>query len=395
MKIRKPLLNINKMQIWLVATCIMLSVSFNVDWKANGLLWWGSIFLFLTTYIFYKNFKLNLSTTFSDIWMMIFLFLSILSVTYSTSMSTTFSSVKTLIIMFLICFIIGKEIEYKEDLKKFLWLIFIALLIVVIYVYINVDLNSLILTRIGEANTGRWNANDIGIMTSVGILIGIALFSNVEKTSKVVIIIAIFLFIYLDIIAASRKAFLMLIIGICGMRILNNPTKVIRNILFVFIIVLLILYLVFKIPFLYDLIGWRIAGIMAFLNGENSIADSSSIYRAKMLYSAINTFISNPLLGVGLDNFRYYNPVRVTYAHNNFVEIAADLGIIGFIGYYWIYVYILFNYIKNFKNKDTMKTFLFVIIMSYLLNHFAMITILDILQSLFICFYATYAKLDE
>ena len=87
MKIRKPLLNINKMQIWLVATCIMLSVSFNVDWKANGLIWWGSIFLFLTTYIFYKNFKLNLSTTFSDIWMMIFLFLSILSVTYSTSMS--------------------------------------------------------------------------------------------------------------------------------------------------------------------------------------------------------------------------------------------------------------------------------------------------------------------
>ena len=43
---------------------------------------------------------------------------------------------------------------------------------------------------------------------------------------------------------------------------------------------------------------------------------------------------------------------RDTYFHNNYVEILASGGIVGFFVYYGIYFYIIKEMIKNKKNKD-------------------------------------------
>ena len=69
----------------------------------------------------------------------------------------------------------------------------------------------------------------------------------------------------------------------------------------------------------------------------------------------------------------FFNAVRVTYAHNNFVEIAADLGILGLIAYYWIFVYIVFDYLKKYKKHSKMRTFLFLVVVVYFINHIGML----------------------
>jgi O-antigen ligase len=232
-------------------------------------------------------------------------------------------------------------------------------------------------------------------MTSIGILIAIMLFRDTNRLMKLLLIFSIPFLLYLDIMAASRKAILMLVICLCGMRILNNPTKVVKNILFITVGVCLTMYLIFEVPFFYELIGWRMEGMVALLRGEPTVADSSSITRAMMLNSAMQTFYDNPIFGVGMNNFRFFNIVRVTYAHNNFAEIAADLGILGLTAYYWIFLYIIKNYLKKYKLHDKMRDFLFVIIMVYLMNHMALVTITDMLQCIFICLYTAYSRVGN
>lgn len=388
-------LNIIKKKLWLLATCVMLAVAFNSDWNSNSMIWWGSVAFFGIVYAFYKDFKISMKSNTADKWMLGFLLISSLSVFYAANREATIDSLKTLIVMFFVCFLISKDIYEKKDLRELLWTTFFSLLIVAVYLYLYVDFNLFALTRIGEANTGRWNANDIGIMTSIGILIAIMLFRDTNRLMKLLLIFSIPFLLYLDIMAASRKAILMLVICLCGMRILNNPTKVVKNILFITVGVCLTMYLIFEVPFFYELIGWRMEGMVALLRGEPTVADSSSITRAMMLNSAMQTFYDNPIFGVGMNNFRFFNIVRVTYAHNNFAEIAADLGILGLTAYYWIFLYIIKNYLKKYKLHDKMRDFLFVIIMVYLMNHMALVTITDMLQCIFICLYTAYSRVGN
>lgn len=388
-------LNIIKKKLWLLATCVMLAVAFNSDWNSNSMIWWGSVAFFGIVYAFYKDFKISMKSNTADKWMLGFLLISSLSVFYAANREATIDSLKTLIVMFFVCFLISKDIYEKKDLRELLWTTFFSLLIVAVYLYLYVDFNLFALTRIGEANTGRWNANDIGIMTSIGILIAIMLFRDTNRLMKLLLIFSIPFLLYLDIMAASRKAILMLVICLCGMRILNNPTKVVKNILFITVGVCLTMYLIFEVPFFYELIGWRMEGMVALLRGEPTVADSSSITRAMMLNSAMQTFYDNPIFGVGMNNFRFFNIVRVTYAHNNFAEIAADLGILGLTAYYWIFLYIIKNYLKKYKLHDEMRDFLFVIIMVYLMNHMALVTITDMLQCIFICLYTAYSRVGN
>ena len=394
MPLRMSLRTVKK-QLWLLATCIMLAVSFNSDWKSSSLAWWGSIAFFSITYAFYKDFKINIKFNAADNWMLGFLLISALSVLYAGDIVATIDSLKALIVMFLVCFLISKEIKKQNSLLEMLWVVFFALLTVAIYLYLCVDFNTFVLTRIGVADTGRWNVNDIGMMASIGILVGIMLFNDTNKIMKLFLIASLPFLLYLDVIAASRKAILMLVICLCGMRILNNPTKVVRNIMFVAIGVCLTMYLIFEVPFFYELIGWRMEGMVALLRGESIEADSSAITRAMMLHSAMQTFYDNPIFGVGMNNFRFFNIVRVTYAHNNFAEIAADLGMLGLVAYYWIYVYIIRDYFKKYKKHDRILTFLFMIIIVYLINHMALVTITDMLQCIFICLYAAYSRVGN
>lgn len=394
MPLRMPLRTLKK-QIWLLATCVMLAVAFNPDWNSSSIIWWGCIAVFGLSYAFYKEFKINIKFNIADMWMAGFMFFSAVSVLYAAHKEATIGSLKTLIVMFFVCFLIGKEIKKQESLREMLWVTFFSLLIVATYLYLYVDFNSFVLTRIGAADTGRWNVNDIGIMASIGILIGIMLFRDTNRLMKLLLIFSIPFLLYLDVMAASRKAILMLVICLCGMRILNNPTKVVKNILFITVGVCLTMYLIFEVPFFYELIGWRMEGMIALLRGEPTVADSSSITRAMMLNSAMQTFYDNPIFGVGMNNFRFFNIVRVTYAHNNFAEIAADLGILGLTAYYWIFLYIIKNYLKKYKLHDKMMDFLFVIIMVYLMNHIGLVTITDMLQCIFICLYTAYSRVGN
>lgn len=69
--------------------------------------------------------------------------------------------------------------------------------------------------------------------------------------------------------------------------------------------------------------------------------------RLDLALGALNLFFEHPL-GIGFGNVGNYLGV---YAHNNYVEVLASLGIIGFLIFYAIYFYGLYNSIKYRYNQ--------------------------------------------
>jgi len=73
--------------------------------------------------------------------------------------------------------------------------------------------------------------------------------------------------------------------------------------------------------------------------------DLSVKWRLSFVDNGLSVFYDNIFFGVGLDNFKFFN--FGYYAHNNYVELLADLGLIGFFFYYIIYIFLFFKSIKR------------------------------------------------
>jgi putative inorganic carbon (hco3(-)) transporter len=74
--------------------------------------------------------------------------------------------------------------------------------------------------------------------------------------------------------------------------------------------------------------GARIATIF---NSEQDQTGSAQL-RRELMQRAASIAISRPIVGVGMGNFHIYS-IREKLAHNSYLEIAAELGVIGLIAY--------------------------------------------------------------
>lgn len=103
-----------------------------------------------------------------------------------------------------------------------------------------------------------------------------------------------------------------------------------------------------------------------FVNRLATISDTTKVQsnteRILMWKSAWNMFKDHPVLGVGLgqykENFhkKYILPEakeRQNHAHNNFLQMLAENGIIGFIGFMSLILYFIINPFKRFLETSS------------------------------------------
>jgi hypothetical protein len=108
--------------------------------------------------------------------------------------------------------------------------------------------------------------------------------------------------------------------------------------------------IVMKIDFFYNILGMRLEKMVyAFLDIGG---DSSTIDRLYLIQEGTRLFSANPILGYGLDNFRYLS-VMGKYAHNNYIELACDLGLIGAAIYYSFIVFLIIKAAKKVFRNDS------------------------------------------
>ena len=179
------------------------------------------------------------------------------------------------------------------------------------------------------------NANTFG-KTAIS-MAGFFLFWCKKKRWKRAFPIFMFaLMSFLALLSGSRKAILALLLYIIAYVLFEhlpkNFFKVIGRLLIAAVICWIIYLCIMNIGFLYNSVGNRVESMFDFFSGDTE-ADGSVNTRFNMIEVAKEIFIDNPILGAGLNNFKYLT-YHGTYAHNNYYELLACLGIVGFVIYY-------------------------------------------------------------
>ena len=103
-----------------------------------------------------------------------------------------------------------------------------------------------------------------------------------------------------------------------------------------------------------------------------NLNNDSTQERLRFYKAAVNSIIQNPILGIGIGNWKihsieYDKPFmtgyRVPYhVHNDYLEIFTELGIIGLILFFGIFLWTFFLIFSSIKSKEYLETNLFYLV---------------------------------
>lgn len=209
------------------------------------------------------------------------------------------------------------------------------------------------------------NVNTIGMTAAFACII--QAYYILDKKKSISILFAIPAIIII-LATQSRKAFLLLIIGIFSMFIVKNMNnrglikRVIRIV--VVVIVAIMLVKVLSLLPLFSYVNERLGGLWASITGNGQI-DHSSYIRKEYRRVGMEQFFKTPILGIGIGCSSFISSLvegRQTYLHNNFVELLACGGIVGFTLFYSMYLFLAAKLYK-FRRYMQNQTWLCLILM--------------------------------
>ena len=284
-------------------------------------------------------------------WLAIFLVVSAMSVSWAESKTIAIAMIKTMTINAICMAALLYLINFSE---KRLELSIKALAISPAFLEIHIILNGGLLAGFGNVReVGGLSLNTVGLCGGFGACC--ALYSWMRNKNKILWLAILGVDVLVVILSASRKALFCFIIPIMITYIFDKNGSVVKKLIRIAILTIVIVsgyLLLLKVPFLYNSIGNRVESMFAAFAGNTSEADGSTLDRINLTAWGIKWFKEKPIIGHGIDNYRvvlhgFRSDYPMSYyAHNNYVELLVDVGIVGLVAYYWNYIYMLISVIR-------------------------------------------------
>lgn len=205
----------------------------------------------------------------------------------------------------------------------------------------------------------------------------IAAYYAIVKKKKTCYFAFVFLFAVL-IFGGSRKNIIVIpAVALFFSLTQGNVKSKLKTLAMIFGIIAVAIYALFTLDFLSqirDRLMDMFTGIGLFSTLGSSI-DQSTQERLYLIETAKSAWISSPMWGVGWDNFRYYNSLKL-YAHNNYWELLASLGAIGFALFYSYYLKIFRFVLRTIKIKFYKDANIFVsgVLIAFLIQDYGSLT---------------------
>lgn len=292
-------------------------------------------------------------------------------------------NIKTMWMIFIMFFIVYNLFCEREDAHEFflksLYIAGIALIGYSLYTY---DLSEVIdmMSHGSNVRIGRdiIQTNVFGIQHATTAIVAFYYFLYKKKHKIFHIIVLAMTFIF-AMSSGSRTALLMTCLGILYLIYKKYGIRQVYKIVFVVLIAVLVFMIVIQLP-MFATIRTRMKGATDAFSGTGG--DDSTVVRMKMITDGWSFFKERVLTGYGATNYTALSRYR-TYAHNNFIEVLVDFGIIGFILYYLIY----WNAFKNLmKEKADGAKALFAIFCVRFMMEIATITYYEKLNWIILAF---------
>ena len=240
------------------------------------------------------------------------------------------------------------------------------------------------------------NANTIGMACAISFILSI--YTMLYKNKKIIVKLP-FIVLALLIVAAtaSRKALVMIIIGVLLLFLFKYASRnIIKTILRSLLICGLlgtIFITVLSLP-IFDGLNHRMEGLIATITGTGSV-DNSTYLRQQFIKIGLEQFFETPLFGIGIDNARLLLLQHfgyTTYLHNNYVELLASSGIVGVSLFYSIYAYILYKLKFNWSNYTYEKIAVLLLILLMLAMDFGVVSYYSKSTYFYIMVFYLYVK---
>ncbi|MCR2823819.1 O-antigen ligase family protein [Lederbergia panacisoli] len=193
-------------------------------------------------------------------------------------------------------------------------------------------------------------------------------------------ILLAFIPIFFSMMSGSKKAFLIIIVGVLLINYFNSEGKKFGKQLIGLFLIIGVGYIAFYIP-AFNIVTSRITEFWIYTFGDSSTIDKSTFYRQVMIEGGLELFKNNPIVGYGISNYGYYfqrlTGYNFSYAHNNYIEILVNNGIIGFLLYYSLFIYNLKHLLKPALKRDFTAQALIILLISILVADIGAINYYD------------------
>ena len=220
--------------------------------------------------------------------------------------------------------------------------------------------------RIGEDIV---QLNKLGMYAATVIIIAVNFFLHTRKVSYIGVILINFIAMAGS---SSKRAYLMVVLCIVISVLFSIHSRNALNRFFKVIVWLCIL----------GIAGYYLLRMEVFSGIANRFLElfdtvdnrRNDFSRTRFLMYGWESFKQNPILGIGSGNSHKVTLQAMgwaTYLHNNYLEQAVNLGIIGLTIYYGIYISLLRSYIPKLKEHNMISNTIIVLLISQLISDIA------------------------
>ncbi|PUU87352.1 MULTISPECIES: O-antigen ligase family protein [Halanaerobium] len=242
---------------------------------------------------------------------------------------------------FIFFFIVVNEIKEKKIIINLFKLMLFSATIAALYgLYQKIFLG---INRVTGFTSSLAFGNFMAVL--VAFLSVYLIWGNLKKNQKLLFFVLDLLFLFNLIFTKTRGAWLGFLAAVFILGLLKG-----KKILLVSIIILLIIFI--SLPNVYT------ERFISSFNIEYDLkTNRSNTTRIGLWTSAVKMFMNNPINGVGYDQFKqaYINNYKIkgispfSHSHNNLLNFAAELGIIGLLSFLYLMFIVLKRLIIDYK----------------------------------------------
>lgn len=315
-------------------------------------------FVLLLFVIYIAIVKIRISKAYNNWTMAYMAFFTISSLwAIQTNVSLYIITIKLLPIV-VMCYSTITYVKKNRDISNILLVIYLSALFVLFYLVTHIE-EFVIGVRLSESlneevDTPQWNSNSVGVCMCFALFSGFILFVNKKRhlLVKCIFFLSAIIMIAAILLTGSRKSFIILLIPLLLFICKRQKKHFLIFLIFVPVVALIMYELVMNNVFFYETIGIRIEETIAILTNNTEGGEDTS--RITLVEFGLKRFVDNPILGVGINNFRVLSnqiyPGKNFYAHNNYIELLVGVGLLGLIIYYSSYIYI-YKKLRNSKES--------------------------------------------
>lgn len=283
-------------------------------------------------------------------------------------------------VVFLVCFLVSMWTDSIERLHHIFSVIIISSFVMSIRILIEVPFEQ-------WGNRFSWifgvNVNPISMKIMFSALLALYFFyMNKNKKKKIFFLFYILFSLGIVLLLGSRRAILLFVVSFILFVMLIQKNKL-KPILLSLLFIGILYSLLMNVEVLYNIVGERLELTINTIFSENTV----DVQRSSLLETGIELFLRRPFLGWGADNFEPVSRMGM-YSHNNYIELLANTGIVGFFSFYSIHIILL---IKS-KLRTNLDIVSLVLLATIIFSDFAAPSYSVLYIHLFICLIIAYQE---